>query len=141
MVYRVVMYMRENRSGGHTYVSLAHNERDEGDGVSRARLLYNFGRKDRLDLDAVRRLIASLSRYLPSDEVVAPHESGVASEVLEFVAAKRLGAGGVRGAGAGEGGGGVGGGGVGGGGGCFPPGPGRGRRAAALSGDGRAARS
>ena len=91
MVYRVVMYMRENRSGGHTYVSLAHNERDEGDGVSRARLLYNFGRKDRLDLDAVRRLIASLSRYLPSDEVVAPHESGVASEVLEFVAAKRLG--------------------------------------------------
>src|SRR3972149_4981978 len=91
MVYRVVMYMRENRSGGHTYVSLAHNERDEGDGVSRARLLYNFGRKDRLDLDAVRGLIASLSRYLPSDEVVAPHESGVASEVLEFVAAKRLG--------------------------------------------------
>src|SRR3990172_4020896 len=91
MVYRVVMYMRENRSGGHTYVSLAHNERDEGDGVSRARLLYNFGRKDRLDLDGVRRLPASLSRYLPSDEVVAPHESGVASEVLEFVAAKRLG--------------------------------------------------
>ena len=90
MVYRVVMYMRENRSGGHTYVSLAHNERDEADGVSRARILYNFGRKDRLDLDAVRRLIASLSRYLPSDELAAPREAG-AGEVLEFVAAKRLG--------------------------------------------------
>jgi len=89
-MYRVVMYMRENRSGGHTYVSLAHNERDEGDGVSRARILYNFGRKDRLDLDAVRRLIASLSRYLPSDEVAPPREAG-AAEVLEFVAAKRLG--------------------------------------------------
>ena len=91
MLYRVVMYMRENRSGGHTYVSLAHNERDEGDGVSRARILYNFGRKDRLDLDAVRRLIASLSRYLPSDELAPPREAGVAGEVLEFVAAKRLG--------------------------------------------------
>jgi hypothetical protein len=85
------MYMRENRSGGHTYVSLAHNERDEADGVSRARILYNFGRKDRLDLDAVRRLIASLSRYLPSDEVAPSLEAGVAGEVLEFVAAKRLG--------------------------------------------------
>ena len=85
------MYMRENRSGGHTYVSLAHNERDEGDRVSRARILYNFGRKDRLDLDAVRRLIASLSRYLPSDEVVAPGEAVGAGGVLEFVAAKRLG--------------------------------------------------
>jgi hypothetical protein len=91
MVYPVVMYMRENRSGGHTYVALAHNERDEGDGVSRARILYNFGRKDRLDLDAVRRLIASLSRYVPSDEVAPPLEAGVAGEVLEFVAAKRLG--------------------------------------------------
>jgi hypothetical protein len=85
------MYMRENRSGGHTYVSLAHNERDEADGVSRARILYNFGRKDRLDVDAIRRLIASLSRYLPSDEVAPPLEAGVAGEVLEFVAAKRLG--------------------------------------------------
>lgn len=85
------MYMRENRSGGHTYVSLAHNERDEADGVSRARILYNFGRKDRLDLDAVRRLIASLSRYLPSEEVAAAREAGAAGEVLEFVAAKRLG--------------------------------------------------
>ena len=84
------MYMRENRSGGHTYVSLAHNERDERDGVSRARILYNFGRKDRLDLDAVRRLIASLSRYLPSDELVLPREAG-SGEPLEFLAAKRLG--------------------------------------------------
>ena len=85
------MYMRENRSGGHTYVSLAHNERDERDGVSRARILYNFGRKDRLDVDAVRRLIASLSRYLPGDEVASPLEAGVAGEPLEFLAAKRLG--------------------------------------------------
>jgi len=85
------MYMRENRSGGHTYVSLAHNERDERDGVSRARILYNFGRKDRLDLDAVRRLIASLSRYLPSDEVAVPREALGSGEPLEFLAAKRLG--------------------------------------------------
>ncbi len=85
------MYMRENRSGGHTYVSLAHNERDANDGVSRARILYNFGRKDRLNLDAVRRLIASLSRYLPSDEVTLPLEAGGSSEPLPFLAMKRLG--------------------------------------------------
>lgn len=90
VAYAVVMYMRENRSGGHTYVSLAHNERDEVDGVSRARILYNFGRKDRLDLDGVRRLIASLSRYLPSDEVT-PAVAGAPGEPLEFLAAKRLG--------------------------------------------------
>jgi hypothetical protein len=91
MVYPVVMYMRENRSGGHTYVALAHNERDGVDGVSRARILYNFGRKDRLNLDALRRLIESISRYLPSDEVIPALEAGKSDGVLEFIAAKRLG--------------------------------------------------
>ena len=44
------------------YVQLANNRRVEG--KTQAGVLVNFGREDRLDLDALRRLVASIDRYL-----------------------------------------------------------------------------
>ena len=64
---------RTNKDGSRVqYVQLAHNVRDRKNGNSKAEVLYNFGRRDQLDLEAIRRLIRSLSRFLdPEDSLQA----------------------------------------------------------------------
>jgi transposase len=54
---------RRNRDGSVVrYVQLAHNRRV--DGVTQAQVLLNLGREDQLDRDGLRRLVASINRYL-----------------------------------------------------------------------------
>ncbi len=65
----VGMYLRttqRRRSDGSLvrYVQLAHNRRVSG--VTQAAVLLSLGREDRLDLDGLRRLAASITRYLES---------------------------------------------------------------------------
>ncbi|HEY8424382.1 MAG TPA: IS1634 family transposase [Limnochordales bacterium] len=64
------MYVRTVTSKGIQYAQLAHNIRDPKTGQPRAQVLYNFGRVDQLDLDALRRLVRSIARFLPPDEQV-----------------------------------------------------------------------
>ena len=72
---------RENRSGTVRYLHLAHNEWDPAKGRAVPKVLFTFGREDQLDREAVKRLVASLSRLLePSDTLAA-----VAAADLEFV--------------------------------------------------------
>ncbi len=64
------MYLRRTqrkRTDGTTvgYVQLAHNRRVEG--VTRAEVLVNLGREDELDLDGLRRLAASITRFTDGD--------------------------------------------------------------------------
>ena len=47
------------------YLGLAHNRRV--DGVTRAEVLLNLGREDELDVDALRRLAASITRFADGD--------------------------------------------------------------------------
>ena len=48
---------RKNKGGSiAAYIQLAHNIRDPRSGVSKAQVLYHFGREDRLDGEALRRL-------------------------------------------------------------------------------------
>jgi len=62
---------RKNRDGSKvTYVQLVHNERHPDKGYPRARVLYNFGRKEHLDLDQLRRLVKSICRFLPPEEAL-----------------------------------------------------------------------
>src|SRR3954464_5932969 len=66
------MYLRRTqrkRTDGTTvgYVQLAHNRRV--DGVTRAEVLVNLGREDELDLDGLRRLAASITRFSDGDGV------------------------------------------------------------------------
>lgn len=62
---------RKNKSGTTTtYVQLAHNVRDPQSGQPRADVLYSFGRADSLDVDAIRRLTKSLSRFLSPEEAL-----------------------------------------------------------------------
>ena len=69
------MYLREdtrkNKDGSIvTYVRLAHNTRDPKTGQSKATILYNFGRKEHLDINQLKRLIKSISRFLPLEDAL-----------------------------------------------------------------------
>ena len=68
--------VRTTRSGPVRYLQLAHNEWDTEAQRSRTRVLYNFGREDELDKDAIRRLVAALSRLLDPAEALAASEPG-----------------------------------------------------------------
>lgn len=69
------MYLRRTqrrRKDGSVvgYVQLAHNRRVGG--VTRAEVLLNLGREDELDVEGLRRLAASITRYADGDGAVAP---------------------------------------------------------------------
>ena len=51
------------------YLQLAHNERNER-GVPVARVIHNFGREDRLDREALLRLVRSIQRFLGGEELL-----------------------------------------------------------------------
>jgi hypothetical protein len=51
------------------YLQLAHNERNER-GVPVARVIHNFGREDRLDREALGRLVRSIQRFLGGEETL-----------------------------------------------------------------------
>ena len=68
------MYLRttvRRAKGGELvrYVQLAHNERNER-GVPVARVIHNFGREDRLDREALLRLVGSIQRFLGGEEAL-----------------------------------------------------------------------
>jgi hypothetical protein len=80
---------RKNRDGTEIrYLQLAHNEWDSAAGQSVVRVIYNFGREDQVDRDAIARLIASLSRALPPGEALAAGAGGD----LSFVESRPMGA-------------------------------------------------
>jgi transposase len=69
------MYLRRTqrrRKDGSVvgYLGLAHNRRV--DGVTRAEVLLNLGREDELDVDALRRLAASITRFADGDDGEQP---------------------------------------------------------------------
>lgn len=87
------MYLRttkRKRSDGSEvrYLQLAHNDWDAEAGQSRVQVIYNFGREDELDRDAIARLISSLSRALPPEQALS---AGVGGD-LTFTASRPMGA-------------------------------------------------
>ena len=74
------MYIRQisrrNKDGSKvTYVQLAHNERDPEKGFAVARVLYNFGRLEDLDVVQLKRLVKSISRFLKPKDVLEAQAS------------------------------------------------------------------
>jgi hypothetical protein len=89
------MYLRKtqrrNKDGSVVrYVQLASNRRVGGQ--TQAEVLVNFGREDLLDLDRLRRLVASINRYLGEPDSIG--EVGEAGEVgpLQVESARPFGA-------------------------------------------------
>jgi hypothetical protein len=87
------MYLRtmtRHNADGTTvrYLQLAHNYRDPQTKQPVAKIIYNFGREDALDREAIRRLVHSLSRVLtPQDAARAEAEA----QGLTFTEARPLG--------------------------------------------------
>jgi hypothetical protein len=65
------MTKRRNADGTEArYYQLAENHRDPERGCAVAKVIYNFGRAEQLDVDQLRRLAASILRVVP-DETAA----------------------------------------------------------------------
>jgi hypothetical protein len=79
---------RRNKDGTAVrYLQLTHNEWDPATKTSRPKVLHSFGREDQLDRDAIKRLVASLSRLL--DPAAALAATGPAE--LAFVSSRPVG--------------------------------------------------
>ena len=61
---------RRTKDGSVGYLQLAHNEWDPVAKHSKVRVLYNFGRENELDRQAIVRLIGSLQRALEPDQAM-----------------------------------------------------------------------
>ena len=85
------MYLRTVTSGRHEYVQMCHNYREGGSGPSRTRVLFSFGRKDQLDVEALRRLVASISRYLDPAEAAEVRAAAGVELGARFLGAKHVG--------------------------------------------------
>jgi transposase len=83
---------RKNKSGSTTtYIQLAHNVRDPKTGQPRADVLYSFGRADALDVDAIRRLTKSLSRFLSPEEALKIQGATDGDTPLRFIGSYPMG--------------------------------------------------
>jgi transposase len=84
---------RKNKDGSSvTYVQLAHNERHSEKGFSVAKVIYNFGRIDELDVEQLRRLVKSISRFLsPQDALEAKAAVAYSSGDIKFKSCRSFG--------------------------------------------------
>jgi len=82
------VYLRETRRTNKdgsvvAYLQLAHNERHPETGSPVAKVIHNFGRADRIDREALRRLVSSISRFLEPAEAVAALEGDGGVEIVD----------------------------------------------------------
>ena len=79
---------RKNKDGSIAkYVQLAHNYRDKKVGHAKAQVLYNFGREETVDKEALKRLVKSINRFLGPKEALI----GEADQVWKFLSSQPLG--------------------------------------------------
>jgi Transposase DDE domain len=78
---------RRNKDGSEVrYLQLAHNMWDPQKRRSTVQVVYNFGREDAANRDALQRLVASVTRFLDPDAALAASADG-----LEFTESRPLG--------------------------------------------------
>ena len=70
-------------------MQLAHNERVGG--KSRVNVIHGFGRKDRLDTEALKRLINSMTRFLDPEDAASVRQDLGLETPFEFLGAKEYG--------------------------------------------------
>ena len=83
---------RKNADGSVVrYVQLAHNEWDQTAGCAKAKVLFNLGRYEQVDVEALKRLVASISRFLSPEDALEAQASVSAQSPLRFVSSRRFG--------------------------------------------------
>src|SRR6266568_1770248 len=79
---------RRNKDGSEVrYLQLAHNVWDPAAKRSKVQVVYNFGREDAANREALQRLVASVTRFLDPEKALA----AAAAEGLEFTESRPLG--------------------------------------------------
>jgi transposase len=82
---------RHNKDGSTVrYVQLAHNHRKGKN--TQAEVLVQLGREDRLDMDGLRRLVGSISRYLDGTGALPPTSNAGQDQALAVESSRTLGA-------------------------------------------------
>jgi hypothetical protein len=62
---------RKNKDGSTVeYVQLAHNLWNKEKGFAQAQVIYSFGRREQLDIEAIKRLVNSLCRFIDPNDAV-----------------------------------------------------------------------
>jgi len=83
---------RKNKDGSSVeYVQLAHNAWNPEKGFAQAEVIYSFGRKDQLDIEAIKRLVNSLCRFLGPEDALTLQAKGGEHEPLAFVRSRPAG--------------------------------------------------
>jgi Transposase DDE domain len=78
---------RRNKDGTEVrYLQLAHNVWDPAAKRSKVQVVYNFGREDAANREALQRLVGSVTRFLDPDTALA-----AAADGLEFTESRPLG--------------------------------------------------
>jgi len=78
---------RRNKNGSEVrYLQLAHNVWDPQKRRSAVQVVYNFGREDTVNREALQRLVASVTRFLDPDAALA-----APADALEFTESRPLG--------------------------------------------------
>jgi len=68
---------RKNKDGSVVeYVQLANNVWNKEKGFAQAQVIHSFGRSDQLDVEALKRLIKSMSRFLEPEDAIALEHQG-----------------------------------------------------------------
>jgi IS4 transposase len=80
---------RKNKDGSIVeYVQLANNVWNKEKGFAQAHVIHSFGRSDQLDVEALRRLIKSVSRFLDPEDAIRLERQ---SDDLRFVSSRPAG--------------------------------------------------
>lgn len=83
---------RRNQDGSTVeYLQLAHNVRDPRTGRPKPQILYNFGRADQLDMEALRRLVQSISRFLSPEDALQAQAAMGSSAPIRFEFSRSMG--------------------------------------------------
>jgi transposase len=83
---------RQNKDGSIVeYVQLAHNVRHPEKGYAKAEVIYSFGRREQLDIEALQRLVSSISRFFNPEDQVRLQATTSSPEPLEFVQSRPAG--------------------------------------------------
>jgi transposase len=77
---------RQNKDGSVVeYIQLAHNTRHPEKGYAKAEVIYSFGRREQLDVEAIKRLVNSLCRFLSPEDALQLQAKGRGQNPLKFI--------------------------------------------------------
>ncbi len=79
---------RKNKDGSEVeYIQLAHNTRHPEKGYTRAEVVYSFGRRDQLDVTALKRLVYSFSRFISPEDAQKLEAQGTGIKFISSLSA------------------------------------------------------